>query len=86
MSTNSLQAIIEKQGYAILDGGLATELESRGYNLKTDLWSAQMLIDNPQAIQQAHFDYYKAGADICSTASYQASLYGFMKVIFFSFF
>ena len=34
------EKIIEKQGFVILDGALATELEKRGANLNHALWSA----------------------------------------------
>eukprot|EP00743_Colponemidia_sp_Colp-15_P009600 GILK01010501.1.p1 GENE.GILK01010501.1~~GILK01010501.1.p1 ORF type:complete len:273 (+),score=30.12 GILK01010501.1:66-884(+) len=63
----------------ILDGGLATELESRGADLKHHLWSAKLLYENPDLIRQVHEDYYRAGADVAITASYQASIQGFIQ-------
>eukprot|EP00742_Colponemidia_sp_Colp-10_P007799 GILJ01008409.1.p1 GENE.GILJ01008409.1~~GILJ01008409.1.p1 ORF type:complete len:337 (-),score=30.45 GILJ01008409.1:214-1224(-) len=63
----------------ILDGGLATELESRGADLKHHLWSAKLLYENPDLIRQVHEDYYRAGADVAITASYQASIQGFAQ-------
>ncbi len=68
---------IEKQGMLMLDGGLATELEERGYQLDDNLWSARILLDEPEAIRAVHYDYLKAGADCISTASYQATVEGF---------
>jgi homocysteine S-methyltransferase len=62
----------------LLDGGLATELESRGVNIDTDLWSAAILQSNPQAIVDAHRSYLEAGANCIISASYQASRPGFM--------
>src|SRR5687768_2018188 len=47
----------------ILDGGLATELERRGHDTTGPLWSARVLLDAPEAIEQLHYDYYAAGAD-----------------------
>ena len=76
---NPLAQIIEQQGFAILDGGLATTLESRGYDLDDELWSARLLLEDPAAIRQVHSDYLAAGADCVITASYQASLEGFAK-------
>lgn len=64
----------------LLDGGLATELESRGFDLRTDLWSAALLQDNPQAIVDAHRAYLDAGANCLISASYQASRQGFMAL------
>jgi homocysteine S-methyltransferase len=63
----------------ILDGGLATELERRGADLRDPLWSAKMLLDDPELIRQVHEDYFRAGADIGTSASYQASYLGFAR-------
>jgi homocysteine S-methyltransferase len=63
----------------VLDGGLATQLESQGHNLNSALWSARLLHDNPEAIVQAHLAYFTAGAQVATTASYQASIAGFVK-------
>lgn len=63
----------------ILDGALATELEAYGCNLDDPLWSARVLLDNPELIYQVHKAYYLAGADCAITASYQASIAGFAK-------
>ena len=61
----------------IADGGLATELEEQGHDLSDDLWSARLLADAPEAIRSAHLAYFRAGAMIATTASYQASFEGF---------
>ena len=61
----------------IADGGLATELEARGHDLSDALWSARLLVDAPQAITAVHTAFFRAGAKIATTASYQASFDGF---------
>jgi len=61
----------------VLDGGLATELERRGHATSGGLWSARVLLENPEAIEQLHYDYYSAGADCVISASYQATYEGF---------
>jgi homocysteine S-methyltransferase len=61
----------------ISDGGLATELEARGNDLSDPLWSARLLADAPHEITAAHAAYFRAGAKIATTASYQASFEGF---------
>ena len=61
----------------VLDGGVATELEARGHDLSDDLWSARLLMDAPQDILAAHLAFFRAGAQIATTASYQASFAGF---------
>lgn len=75
---NPTTPFIETQGALILDGGLATELERRGADLGDALWSARLLADDPALIRQVHLDYYWAGADCCTSASYQATIPGFM--------
>ncbi|MDT4920070.1 MAG: homocysteine S-methyltransferase, partial [Pseudonocardiales bacterium] len=50
------------QRVVVLDGGLATELERRGADLSSRLWSAQLLRDDPAAIVAAHAAFVAAGA------------------------
>jgi homocysteine S-methyltransferase len=76
---NPIASILDRYPALVIDGALATELERRGYDLKHDLWSAKILLEQPEAIQQLHYDYFKAGADCAITASYQATVAGFMK-------
>ena len=61
----------------LLDGGLATQLEAQGSDLSDRLWSARLLIEEPEAIVAAHLAFYRAGARVATTASYQASFEGF---------
>lgn len=77
--TNLVDAILEEHSLIILDGAMATELESYGCNLDDPLWSASVLYENPQLIYQVHLDYFQAGADCAITASYQATVEGFTK-------
>ncbi|XP_019442183.1 PREDICTED: homocysteine S-methyltransferase 3-like isoform X2 [Lupinus angustifolius] len=73
-----MREIIEKcGGYAIIDGGFATELERHGADLKDPLWSAKCLITSPHLVRRVHLDYLDAGANIIITASYQATIQGF---------
>jgi homocysteine S-methyltransferase len=76
---NPIASILEQQPALIIDGALATELERRGYDLNDNLWSAKILLEQPEAIKQLHYDYFKAGADCAITASYQATVEGFMQ-------
>ena len=78
MTEDPLRQLLQSQGLAILDGGLATELEAKGCDLSDELWSARLLLDEPQLIAEVHRDYLAAGADCIISASYQATLPGFM--------
>ena len=67
---------LARQGFVLLDGGLATELERRGHDLDDPLWSAKVLLEDPGAIRAAHRAYLEAGADCITTATYQATFQG----------
>ena len=65
------------QGPLVLDGGMATELERGGADLRDALWSARLLKDDPGSIRRVHEAFFDAGADVAISASYQASFSGF---------
>lgn len=74
---NPLTALLDAKPFILLDGAMATELEARGCNLADSLWSAKVLVDNPELIREVHLDYFRAGAQVAITASYQATPAGF---------
>ena len=74
---NPLTAILNDHPFVLLDGAMATELEARGCDLADSLWSAKVLMENPQLIYDVHLDYFRAGAHVAITASYQATPDGF---------
>lgn len=68
-------------GPVVLDGGLSTHLETMGHDLTTTkLWSATLIADDPDAIVSAHADFFRAGARVATTATYQASFSGFASI------
>ncbi|NEK58340.1 homocysteine S-methyltransferase [Geodermatophilus sabuli] len=67
-------------GPVVLDGGLATQLEAQGHDLSSALWSARLLRTDPDAIVAAHAAFAAAGAQVATTASYQASVEGLAAV------
>lgn len=77
--SNPLTLHLEHHPLLILDGALATELEQRGCDLRDPLWSAKVLLEKPALIAEVHRDYLFAGADCLITASYQATVAGFMQ-------
>ncbi len=79
MIENPFEQFLSDGGVVILDGALATELERRGANLNDALWSARILLEDPDLIRQVHYDYLVAGADVITTASYQATFEGFAR-------
>lgn len=71
--------ILNNYDLMITDGALASELEQYDCDLNDPLWSASVLIEQPELIKQVHLDYFKAGADCAITATYQATVEGFVK-------
>ncbi|XP_060775825.1 uncharacterized protein zgc:172121 [Neoarius graeffei] len=66
----------------ILDGGISTELEERGFHIQGDpLWSARILYTNPNAVKDAHYRFLQCGSDVITTVTYQASIEGFTKYL-----
>lgn len=75
---NPFAPFADRRGAAVLDGGLATELERRGLDLEDPLWSARALVERPALVEEVHRDYLRAGADVIMTATYQATLPGLL--------
>ncbi|CAM9117860.1 unnamed protein product [Choristocarpus tenellus] len=61
------------------DGNTSSVSDCQGEELNDHLWSARLLIDNPSLIRDTHISYFRAGADVATTASYQASYDGFKR-------
>ena len=76
---NPIATLLERYPVLVLDGAMATELERCGCDLRDPLWSARVLIEAPELIRRVHLDYFRAGADVAITASYQATVEGFMR-------
>ena len=60
---NPLRALLDKQDILLLDGAMATELEARGCNLADSLWSAKVLVENPELIREVHLDHCQLSGD-----------------------
>lgn len=57
----------------LVDGGLGTHLEAQGHDISGRLWSARVLRENPALIESAHVDFFAAGAQVATAASYQVT-------------
>ncbi len=78
-SLNAIEQRLAERDVLILDGAFATELEARGFSVNDALWSAKALFECPDLVRDIHLDYLRAGADVVTSASYQATVEGFMK-------
>lgn len=79
MSIDPIADRLREHEVLVLDGALATELEREGFDLRDPLWSAKVLLEAPDAIRALHTRYLEAGADIATSATYQATFEGFAR-------
>ncbi len=54
----------------LLDGGMGQELRKRSQRPASPLWSAQVMMDEPELVVAAHRAFVAAGADIITTNDY----------------
>ena len=73
MNSTKFHSLLAKNTPIVIDGGLATQLETQGCEIDNPLWSASIIESNPQAIVDAHRAFLDVGAEIVITASYQAN-------------
>ena len=76
---NTIAEYLQEYPLIVLDGAFGTELARRGFDTNDELWSAKALFEQPELVRAVHHDYYAAGADISTSASYQATVEGFEK-------
>jgi homocysteine S-methyltransferase len=74
--TSPFEPLLRERGTILLDGGMGTELDRRGLDLRDPLWSARALVETPEAVRDVHAAYFEAGADVAISSSYQASFEG----------
>ena len=74
---NIIEKVLKEFPMMVLDGAFGTEVARRGFDTSSDLWAAQALFERPDLVKAVHRDYYDAGADITTSASYQATVEGF---------
>ena len=58
---------------ALLDGGVGQELYRRGRRPSAPLWSAQVMIDQPDLVETVHLEFIEAGAQVITVNSYSAT-------------
>lgn len=73
MTRNLLEEKLNQKQILISDGGMGTELEKLGVISDSGLWSSDALLHHPDAVYDIHRAYLEAGADIITTATYQAN-------------
>lgn len=61
----------------VLDGAMSDELEKQGVETDNKLWTATALVDQLNKVYNAHQDYFRAGAELVITDTYQANVQAF---------
>jgi homocysteine S-methyltransferase len=64
------ELVIEQGPPVLFDGAIGTELARRGFELRAPLFSARALLDAPELVEQLHWDYLCAGAQVLTTNSF----------------
>jgi S-methylmethionine-dependent homocysteine/selenocysteine methylase len=57
----------------LTDGGMGQELLRRSGAAPTPLWSARVLIDEPELVRDLHVDFINAGAEVITINTYAAT-------------
>lgn len=60
-------------GVTLLDGGMGQELLRAADAEPSPLWSAQVMIDQPELVERIHREYIVAGADVITVNTYSAT-------------
>ncbi|KAJ2648929.1 hypothetical protein IWW42_005093 [Coemansia sp. RSA 1085] len=63
---------------AVLDGGMGQLLADEATGISDELWAAGVAARSPGLVRSIHQQYLQAGADIITTATYQASASGYI--------
>ncbi|MGH2700243.1 MAG: homocysteine S-methyltransferase family protein [Actinomycetota bacterium] len=68
------KGILERlaEGPVLGDGGYLLELEKRGY-VQAGPFTPEVVLENPDALAQLHYEFLRAGADVLQTMTFYAS-------------
>ena len=70
MPTKSILDRLRDGDVLLHDGATGTELEARGVDCETGIWSAAANLEAPDVLRAIHEDYLRAGADIITANNY----------------
>lgn len=74
MQQNNLPAFkerIQQKKLVLLDGATGTELQRRGFELTSPEWSARIIREQPEHLEQVHRDYVDAGSEIVTANTFR---------------
>lgn len=73
MSSLPESGLVADPPVVLLDGGTGQELLARADGEPTPLWSARVMIDQPELVGRVHAEYLRAGADVITLNAYSAT-------------
>ena len=57
----------------LLDGGMGQELLARSQREITTMWSADIMLHEPELVRDLHLDFINAGAQVITLNTYTAT-------------
>ena len=64
---------MRKNDVTLLDGGMGQELLRRSSRPVTPMWSADIMLHEPELVKGLHLDYIKAGANVITLNTYTST-------------
>lgn len=76
MSRLTLETLLARPGFVVMDGGMGTSIEDAGVSVANPLWgSVALLSEDARAVNQnIHEDFLNAGAELLIANTHNASL------------
>ena len=79
----SIHTLLKRRGGGgrpvLLDGAVGTELDNRGMDTSTSLWSALASFECPELLEEIHSDYVDSGAEIITTSTFRTTMRAFAR-------
>lgn len=79
MSVSGLYRRLHAGELVVMDGGMGSEIEHRGWPTTLPLWSAEALLTHPEVVLAIYEDYLAAGAEILITDTFRTTRRAFAQ-------
>tara|TARA_B100000700_G_scaffold199105_1_gene219045 strand:- start:11 stop:937 length:927 start_codon:yes stop_codon:yes gene_type:complete len=70
---NSISNKLKNNEIILLDGGVSTEIQKRGVNMHSEVWSGIAHRISPEIVSKVHEDYISAGAQVITANTYSCA-------------
>lgn len=82
MKVDTMKKRLQEGEILIKDGAMGTEILRRGIPTPVPLWSAYVLLLEPNIVKEIHADYISAGSDIITTNTFRTTARTLHKIGF----